>query len=456
MLLSALRQALNVVCNFMRPILLIILISTSCFSFTNTQAQGDVGYTTTTTIIENADLVGDNEIDTGKFTILKYRNSYDIPSTIDEEHERYIFIKLRSLNNLILNHTYNLPDTAIYISTYFWSPWFYSESKKILGTITRIKNLDSIQEFNLHLDYINNKGEIDTLLYGTYSFTKDANYFADNYVDYNGEYDNLRIALKEPLKARKLDLSYQGVWKYQKNITGKQELPSEIGKFKNLEEFDLHLQGLRRLPPEFAELSSLEILDISYNDFDSFPTEIFSCVNLDSLDLTLSRIRYVPNEISELKNLKKFILDDNRLSSFPLAITNLTELKELSITNGNIRAIPKEISKLTKLEKLDLGNFWNYDRKNLCHSLENLSQLTNLRELNLEWTKIKSLPPEFAMLKELEVLNIKYNDFKEFPDVIDKMPSLKLLIICYQEFDKKTMKELRKQKKKYKVQIDTN
>ena len=60
------------------------------------------------------------------------------------------------------------------------------------------------------------------------------------------------------------------------------------------------------------------------------------------------------------------------------------------------------------------------------------------------------------MLKELEVLNIKYNDFKEFPDVIDKMPSLKLLIICYQEFDKKTMKELRKQKKKYKVQIDTN
>jgi predicted nucleic acid-binding OB-fold protein len=73
----------------------------------------------------------------------------------------------------------------------------------------------------------------------------------------------------------------------------------------------------------------------------------------------------------------------------------------------------------------------------------------------LEWTKIKSLPLDFSQLKKLEVLNIKYNDFKSFPEVIDQIPNLKLLIICYEEFDKKIMKELKKQNKKYRVQIDT-
>lgn len=418
-------------------------------------SQSGNGYTTSTTIIENADLVGDHEIDTGKFIILKYRHSFDIPGVIDEEHERYIFVKLTSFDDLLLNKSYPLPDSTISISTYFWSPWTYSETKKISGTITRTRNLDSIQEINLHLDFINKKGQTDTLLYGVYRFKKDTSYFADNSIEYNGSYDNLRVALKDPLKVRKLDLSYRGVWKYQKNLSGKQELPSEIGKLKNLEELNLTLQDLKKLPSEFTQLANLKILDISYNDFESFPTEIFSCEHLDSLDLKLSHITAVPNEISKLKNLKKLILDDNRLSNFPIAVTSLTELRELSITNGNVKTIPKEIGKLTNLEKLDFGNFWNYDRKNKCDSLENISLLPNLKELNLEWTKIKSLPSEFSQLKKLEVLNIKYNDFKSFPEVIDQIPNLKLLIICYEEFDKMTMKELKKQNRKYKVQVES-
>jgi Leucine-rich repeat (LRR) protein len=438
----------------MRFYILISILTFSLFS-NRTFSQSGNGYTTSTTIVEKADLVGDHEIDTGNFVILKYRHSFDIPGVIDEENERYIFIKLASIDNLVLNKPYSLPDPTIFISTYFWSPWSYSETKKISGTITRTKDLDSIQELNLHLDFINEKGGADTLLYGIYQFKKDSDYFAENHIEYNGEYDNLRIALKEPLKVKKLDLSYRGVWKYQKNITGKQELPQEIGKLKNLEEFNLELQDLKSLPSEFTQLTNLKILDISYNDFESFPTEIFSCEKLDSLNLKLSQITEVPDGISRLKNLKKLNLDDNRLSGFPIAVTNLPELRELSINNGNIKTIPKEIGKLTNLEKLDFSNFWNYDRKNICNNLENLAQLTNLKELNLEWTKIKSLPPEFSQLEKLEVLNIKYNDFKSFPEVINQIPNLKLLIICYEEFDKKTMKELKKQNKKYKVQVES-
>jgi len=426
------------------------------FLFTDSAlSQSGNDYTTTTTIIENSDLVGDHEIDTGNFILLVYRHSFDIPGVFDVYHDRYIFVKLNSFCNLVLNKQYSIPDSTISISTYFSSAWSYSETKKISGTITRTRNIDSIQEFNFHLDFINKKGKTDTLLYGIYQFKKDINYFVDNSIEYNGEYDNLRIALKEPLKVKKLDLSYRGVWKYQKNITGKQELPQGIGKFKNLEEFNLELQDLKYLPYEFTKLTNLKILDISYNDFESFPTEIFSCEKLDSLNLKLSQITEVPEGISRLKKLKKLNLDDNRLSEFPLAVTNLPELRELSITNGNVKAIPKEIGKLTNLERLDFSNFWNYDRKNICNNLENLGLLSNLKELNLEGTKIKSLPPEFSQLKNLEVLNIKFNKFKSFPEVIDQIPNLKLLIISHEEFDKKTMIELKKQTKKYKVQLES-
>jgi hypothetical protein len=94
-------------------------------------SQSGNGYTTSTTVIEKADLAGDHEIDTGNFVILKYRHSFDIPGILDEEHERYIFVKLASIENLVLNKPYSLPDSTILLSTYFWSPWSYSETKKI-------------------------------------------------------------------------------------------------------------------------------------------------------------------------------------------------------------------------------------------------------------------------------------------------------------------------------------
>jgi hypothetical protein len=209
---------------FMRPyevILLLIFFLVRNVTF----GQSGNGYTTSTTIIKNSDLVGDNEIDTGNFTILKFRNSYDIPGVSDEEHERLVFIKIRSLDYLVLKKTYTLPDSQINAKTYYWSPWFYSETKEIAGTITRIEKNDTAELFQLNLRCINKNGENDTLAWNNYLFKYDTNYFEDNKVEYNGEYDNLRIALKEPLKVKKLDLSYQGVWKYQKNLSGKQELP---------------------------------------------------------------------------------------------------------------------------------------------------------------------------------------------------------------------------------------
>jgi hypothetical protein len=110
---------------FFKLVLVLISILTIYLLPFKAKSQDEDGYTTSTTIIEKSNLVGDNETDTGNFIILKYKRSFDIPGVIDEEHERNIFKKLTTFDDLLLNHSYSLPDTSIFISTFFWSPWSY-------------------------------------------------------------------------------------------------------------------------------------------------------------------------------------------------------------------------------------------------------------------------------------------------------------------------------------------
>lgn len=436
-------------------ILLMVILLTGFFH-TGLRAGNGIYYKTTTTFVENADLVGDNEIDTGRFILLRYLQTYDVPRTIDEEHQQVICFKLRSLDKLPLNKEIALPDSSIVISSFFSSVWYYEEQKNITGTIKRIADRGNVQKIKIALQYKNGKGETKQLLRGSFSFKKDKDYFKKNARDYKGEYDNLRIALKEPEKVKKLDLTAGAAWNYHKYglDSSLSPLPGEIETFTNLEELNLSLAGLKKLPPEIGKLRTLKGLDLSYNNFEDFPAEILPLENLDSLNFAYSRLTYIPAGISQLKNLEKLNLDYNLLTGFPAAVTSLGSLKELSVKGDSITVIPGEIKNMTQLEKLDMSSFWSYKGKNRPQNPEVLAGLKNLKELDMELDHLTSLPEEFAQLDKLEILTIKYNDFKEFPAVIDKIPNLKLLIISHGEFDENTMNELKLQKKTYKVQID--
>jgi hypothetical protein len=425
-----------------RQILILAIFIFVLTSFRVFEGNGDDKYlSTTATIIPNADLVGKNEIDTGKFTLLCYKESYDVPSSIDEEFENVVYIKIKSIADFPINSVVKIPDSKVTISAYFSSVWNFYDKQNITGTIKRVSSQKNIQSIKLDLSYYDTKRKTRSLVKGQYQFKNDTDYFIRNKVEFNGVYDNLRIALKEPEMVKTLAINNN-------------PLPATIGRFINLENLNLSSADLTSLPSEIGQVKNLRTLDLSYNDFESFPTEILSLEKLDSLNLAYCHLTAIPSQISRLKNLKKLKIDFNRLTSFPEAITNLHSLTSLSIKGDSITVIPTEITKLTNLEKLDMSSFWSYIGSNRPENLEVLSGLKNLRELYFEFDHLTTLPEEFSKLEKLEILMIKFNDFKNFPSVIDKIPNLKLLIISHEEFDQATMAELRLQKKKYKVRID--
>lgn len=57
-------------------------------------------------------------------------------------------------------------------------------------------------------------------------------------------------------------------------------------------------------------------------------------------------------------------------------------------------------------------------------------RLAKLKELDLSYCHLKTLPNEFANLQNLEKLNLTWNKFQEFPKIVDILTRLKNLKEC--------------------------
>ncbi len=402
-----------------------------------------------TTIIEKADLTNTLEIDSGDFTLLMYEYFSDVRFTNHSFHGKNIFLKVDSLEVFNTGTYFEIPSKEIEVKAFFSNyRCFVCKVDSIYGSIQKLSlNSDSVT-LALDLKYVN-KSESKQLLKDTITFSINRNLFDAFFVDHRGIYDNLRIALKEPLKVKKLEL-------FSHKLTyGLDSLPDSFGEMRNLEELDLSNLSLHKLPQSFGNLTNLKTLDLSYNDFDEFPTQILALNNLEVLNLKLSHLDSIPPEIRQLKNLRIMILDDNRFSDFPIAITELNNLESLSITSSNISTIPSEIGNLKKLKELDLSSFWSYKRKNQVTDISNLIKLRTLEILNLDWNRIERLPENFCELKNLRKLSLLSNPIKVLPADIHSCDGLDSLIIDFENIDQ-NKESFRTKKGKVKVSQTNN
>ena len=159
-----------------------------------------------TTIIEKADLTNTLEIYSGDFTLLMYEYFSDVRFTNHSFHGKNIFLKVDSLEVFKTGIYFEIPYKQIEVKAFFSNyRCFVCKLDSIYGSIQKLSlNSDSIT-LALDLEYIN-ESESKQLLRDTITFSINRNFFDTFFVDYHGIYDNLRIALKEPLKVRKLEL----------------------------------------------------------------------------------------------------------------------------------------------------------------------------------------------------------------------------------------------------------
>jgi len=122
------------------------------------------------------------------------------------------------------------------------------------------------------------------------------------------------------------------------------------------------------------------------------------------------------------------------MKSIPQGISNIQNLRELEIDEASIKTLPDEISSLSSLEILSIVN------TQLKHLPESIGQLSNLKSLELRDNDLVSLPSSIGNLSNLVSLSIAdYGGggrLKELPIDISKLQNLVELDISYNEIEK--------------------
>ncbi len=204
------------------------------------------------------------------------------------------------------------------------------------------------------------------------------------------------------------------------------ELPSNLSSFSNLKQLKLSSNALKDVGG-LSQLQSLESLDLSNN-----PELIVSSLNgvlsnlnyLQSLDLSHCQLIYVPFDVYNLKNLHTLDLSHNDIHLISFEILKLKQLETLLLNHNRINFIDYGIINLNALSTLDLSN----NRiLNFSHLYVQLSHLTHLKRLTLDYPADVALSTGFKNIKTLEHLEIHgFKGYLEdgFLSKIDQLESL--------------------------------
>jgi Leucine-rich repeat (LRR) protein len=191
-----------------------------------------------------------------------------------------------------------------------------------------------------------------------------------------------------------------------------------IPLFPNLEEISLSSSeffdnfqrtGFHNIPDEIIQNERITRLSLTGCEFTEFPKELSKMTHLKYLNLSNNQFMFDPNisgsvnksfrRISKLTNLEFLNLVRTGLHIIPEEITSLSKLNRLIINYNLIEYIPRSIVKLDNLIDLRFSN------NPISSFPDYLCELTNLRRLEIKGTKIKEIPNHFGNLKKLVYFN---------------------------------------------------
>ena len=169
-------------------------------------------------------------------------------------------------------------------------------------------------------------------------------------------------------------------------------------------------QGLRvpQLPPKINILRNVVFLDFSDNQIEgAFPPEICELSKLQHLFLNNNSLEGpLCPEISQLSGLKTLNLSGNQLTGFlPSELSALEILNTLAINSNKFEgAIPEEVLMLEHLKELD------FSYNSLTGPIPDLSDLIALERLVLAGNQFTgSIPDTLGQVSHLEHLDISFN-----------------------------------------------
>ena len=214
-----------------------------------------------------------------------------------------------------------------------------------------------------------------------------------------------------------------------------------LTNLKHLEEIDLGNNCLSRFIKNLkdkkdqngiylSELPSLRILKLKFNYFKVIPPNCIlqSCPQLTQLDLSFNQLQFIsPFAFDNLTKLTHLDLSYNSLTSASNSLYRYYkpngEDEKGNIINDIFNKVEKSIfDQLISLQELKLNCnkiTWEF------LSLENVSNLRNLKELNLSNNhKMRRIPKEFAISNLISLERIHLNGCRYLSNIIDVLDDL--------------------------------
>ncbi|PCK09233.1 MAG: hypothetical protein COA42_05085 [Alteromonadaceae bacterium] len=238
---------------------------------------------------------------------------------------------------------------------------------------------------------------------------------------------------------------------YHSGING--VIPPSISQLSNLKSLVLEGGTLTSLPDSLGQLYNLETLRLRNFDLNAVPASIFNLGKLSSLNLSANNISQLPSNISGLGNkLLELDVSLNDLNSVPPGLGYLHQLRELNLSGNPLSTLPNEFAQLSNLRELRLSRFFDVlpesvtqlsnlsglyitgswvftpEAQFLNGSLQaipdSISNLQNLKVLNISGQQLTELPSSIGMLGNLSTLHVQGNQLNALPDSIGDLSKL--------------------------------
>ena len=175
------------------------------------------------------------------------------------------------------------------------------------------------------------------------------------------------------------------------------QIPDCVCELENLEILDIHENAVSSLPKSLGRLKKLKILDIGGNKFTSLPFEELVQI-MPLVEVVASRNR----------------LDGTLLPPSPIMFRNL---KTLNVSHNALISIADHEIEMPALLSLDLSN-------NRISRLPESKAWPKLTALIANENQIKSLPLDFAVLKDLKAVDFSSNSLTKIDDTLASMDCL--------------------------------
>eukprot|EP01126_Amoeba_proteus_P008861 TRINITY_DN13361_c0_g1_i1.p1 TRINITY_DN13361_c0_g1~~TRINITY_DN13361_c0_g1_i1.p1 ORF type:complete len:285 (+),score=44.87 TRINITY_DN13361_c0_g1_i1:132-986(+) len=191
------------------------------------------------------------------------------------------------------------------------------------------------------------------------------------------------------------------------------KLPACISKLSRLQYMHLKYNQISEIDPQLGNLVALKEVDLEGNRLSTLPDSFSNLRNLEKIYINRNHLNEIPKCLKEMTGLTELIINHNHLAQIDY-LTNLTNLRTLNIASNDITIFPVGFSKLALLKDFDCN----------CNSIRDFtnfipcSSFTALQVLNISGNELRFLPSEIGALTTLEKILVNENELAILPTEI--------------------------------------